>query len=352
MNVFLHGRGLVCGLGDSLAESVARLNDVDFKPTARLLPDGSTRPYFMMSGQDLPWAQRINQLVVKAIDEAGITNNKDMPLLIASSCIHVGLIEEVRVFPKSCWAFAEYIRDTLAWRGPVYLLPVACTASMQAMLMAQAMMQSGMCDEAVILGVELCSRITVSGFASMQLLAPEAAQPLGKQRNGMVLGEAVVALHVSNKPARWQLLGGASVICGQDMTGASPTVVRKLCEKALLSSLLSADAVDLVKLQASGSPQNDKNEMLGLTEAFDNMPALTTLKHRVGHTLGASGLVETLLLIACLERKINLTFDYDLDETLAQNLAAVYPAVEHLLAIILGFSGEHAALVLKDCEVA
>ncbi|MGL4766525.1 MAG: beta-ketoacyl synthase N-terminal-like domain-containing protein [Formosimonas sp.] len=351
MNVFLQGKGLMCGLGDSLDEAVARLSRNDCAPSTRTLPDGSTRPYFNMSGSELDWTTRISQLTRQAIEQTQVTHS-NMPLLIASSCIHVGLIEETQIFPSSCWDFAQHIRTLLNWQGEVYLLPVACTASMQAMLMAQDLMRAHLCTEAMILGVELYSRIAASGFASMQLLSTASAQPLGQQRSGMVLGEAIVALHVSQSPTRWQLLGGASIVCGQDVTGASPAVVHQLCDRALLNSQLNADDIQLIKLQASGSPQNDQNEINGLQAAFTHMPALTTLKHRVGHTLGASGLVEIVLLTACLERKVNVDFAYELDETLSQYVVRAYPAVQHLLAIILGFSGEHAALVLKDCETA
>ena len=55
--------------------------------------------------------------------------------------------------------------------------------------------------DALIVGVETFNPFALFGFESMQLLAPERAEPLGTDRQGMVLGEAVAALRLTSKPS-------------------------------------------------------------------------------------------------------------------------------------------------------
>lgn len=350
-DVFLHGQGLLSGLGDSLDEALQTLMQRHSMVDVALLPDGSTRPYFQIKNpQQHGWLSRIEHTVVQAVEQANASHLKHAPLIIASSCINIGQIEETNTFPESCLSFAEHIKQVLSWQGAVYLIPVACTASMQAILLAQRLIQSGQSQDVLVLGVELLNRATVFGFAAMGLLSETFARPLGQNRDGMVLGEAVAALHLSAAPSRWQLLGGASMVSGVDPTGAVPEAVHTVCEKALAKSGLAADQIDLLKLQASGSPHNDANELEGVSQAFLSLPALVTLKHMLGHTLGASGMAEIMLLLSMLESGLWPEYDGVLDEALphAQHLYDCPQVVTHIMAMILGFGGEHAALVIRD----
>lgn len=348
MNVYLHGTGLICGLADSLPLAVERIRDSEIGPNPVELPDGSTRPYYTIGGTKIDWQSQLYDCVQKAVEQAGLAQRRDIPLIIASSCININQIETCEGNPESCWDFAEHIRTCLSWRAKIYLVPVACTASLQAIILAKQMIQTGFASDVLVLGIELFSRSTFSGFASMQLLASQSAQPLGAYRDGMVLGEAVAAWHLSSDFARWQLLGGSSIVSGADTTGASPEVVAQLCQQLLSNTSIAASEIGLIKIQASGSPQNDVHEIEGLQKTFHPMPALTTLKHLVGHTLGASGMVETMLLMACLEQKININHSYALEPKFAQLLVSTLPKTRYLMSVILGFAGEHAAILFKD----
>jgi 3-oxoacyl-[acyl-carrier-protein] synthase-1 len=168
-------------------------------------------------------------------------------------------------------------------------------------------------------------------------------------RDGIALGEAVSVLHLSSQPARWHLCGGSNIVDGRDPTGAIPQTVTQMCEQALAASGLETSDIDLIKLQAAGSPVNDVNELAGLAAAFESLPPLVTLKAAIGHTLGASGAAEIALLTACLEAKIWPHPDYPLDPDLRAGLARSRPeSVRYVLANILGFGGGHTAVILED----
>jgi 3-oxoacyl-[acyl-carrier-protein] synthase-1 len=117
---------------------------------------------------------------------------------------------------------------------------------------------------------------------------------------------------------------------------------------ALAASGLSAAAIDLIKVQAAGSPGNDVVEAQGLREYFGRVPALVSLKAALGHTMGASGAAEIALLTACIEHAVWPRYEDEVAAELGVALAAAMPEkLRHVLATILGFGGSHASVVLE-----
>ncbi|HEY0635418.1 MAG TPA: beta-ketoacyl synthase N-terminal-like domain-containing protein [Gammaproteobacteria bacterium] len=348
--LYLHGRSLISALGSDLQQAAMTLAQGGVKPRPTPLPGGTQWPYFAIDTPHAPWLQRAQALLCAAIAQAGLEQQRDLPLFIASSSLQMGAIEVGELsLGEDYHCFAEEVASWLDWRGPIYLISTACTSSLHALLAAAALLRSGAAADAVVLAVELVNRYTLAGFAAMQLLSPDTPRPLGATRNGLVLGEAVSALHLSTAPSRWRLRGGASLVDGRDPTGARAESVAQLCRAALADSGLSAEQIDLVKVQAAGSPANDLNEVVGLQETFGRVPPLLSLKGMIGHTLGASGTAELALLLECLEQGHWPAVDYPLDPAAGATLAMTRPArVEHLLALILGFGGGYAAVALED----
>lgn len=351
--LYLHGRSLISALGGDLSEAVAALARGGVRPARIELPGGTAWPYFGIADAEPSWQQRARKLLCAAVEQAGVDDaRRDAPLFIASSSFQIGAIEAGEPARRDDYhSFADEIADWLGWRGPVHLVSTACTSSLNALLAAAAHLRAGAADDAVVLGVELANRFTVAGFAALQLLSPHAPRPFGRDRDGLVLGEAVAALHLSRRPSRWRLRGGAALVDGRDPTGARPDTVAQLCRQTLADGGLTAEAVDLVKVQAAGSPYNDANEATGLADVFGVLPPLVSLKAMIGHTLGAAGAAELALMLACLERNVWPRVDYPLDPEAGAGLAPARPArVRHLLALILGFGGGYAAVALEDCD--
>lgn len=347
--VYLHGRSLASALGANLPQALAAMAAGGKAPQRVSLQGGTDWPYFGIDPPEPDWRTRARQLICAAIREAGVESCRHAPLFVASSSFDIGAIETGQARLNDSNSFAEELTAWLEWKGQVYLVSSACTSSLQAMLAAHKLVGTGSVNDAVVLGVELSNRFSISGFAAMQLLTPGKPKPLGSGRDGIALGEAVAALHLSSQPARWRLCGGSNLVDGRDPTGAIPQTVAQMCSQAVAASGLAASDIDLVKLQAAGSPANDVNELTGLAAAFDSLPPLVTLKAAIGHTLGASGAAEIALLMACLEAGIWPHPDYPLDPGLRAGLAGSRPeSVRYILADILGFGGGHAAVILED----
>ena len=347
--VYVSGCGLASALGADLAQAVQTLRDggvptVDFETAP-----GQTTPFFAIAPSDEDWSTRARRLVRAAAAESGALDARDGTLFVASTSFDMGRREHGDAFELDIQEYSERLGDWLDWRGPILTVCTACTSAVNALLSASALVRAGDADDALVVGVELSNQYTVGGFRSMQLLSPTAAQPFGAARNGLVLGEAVAALHLSNQPSRWRLCGGANVVDASDPAGAVSSAVATMCRLALARSGLRNSDIDLVKMQAAGSQHNDATELAGLRLAFERLPALVSLKGWLGHTLGAAGAAEIALLLACIEADLWPAPNYPLDRTLEAGLAGSAPLrLRHVLASILGFGGGHAAVVLED----
>jgi 3-oxoacyl-[acyl-carrier-protein] synthase I len=348
--VYLAGRGLACALGLDVQASLAALRQGGVATSSYSLPGalGGSFPYHAIPGPHSDWNERARSLVLGVAIEAGAQKIRSGALFIATSSFDIGGVEQGTA-QMDYSAFSNKIAAWLEWSGPVYVINTACTSSLNALIAAQAMLNAGEAEDALVLGIELDNQLTLGGFACLQLLSATSSKPFGANRNGLVLGEAVAALRLSTHgPAQWQMLGGANVVDGSQPTGASAAAVVSMYQRALEASGLTAEAIDLIKVQAAGSPGNDAVEAQGLLEAFPNMPSLVSLKAAMGHTMGASGAAEIALLTACLEQGAWPKYKAAADTELGVALAVTAPdRVRHVLATILGFGGSHASVVLE-----
>ncbi|MDP1634555.1 MAG: beta-ketoacyl synthase N-terminal-like domain-containing protein [Gallionellaceae bacterium] len=348
--VYLCGSGLACTLGLDIDQSLEALRRGGVVPSQISLPGmlGGSFPYHAIPGSQGDWNERARQLVQRVAAEANAQQARNGALFIATSSFDIGAVEQGAA-QMDYRAFADKVAVWLDWTGPVYAVSTACTSSLNALIAAHALLAAGEEEEALVLGVELDNRLTVGGFAALQLLTRNDSKPFGTHRDGLVLGEAVAALRLSaREPSQWKMLGGANVVDGSQPTGASATAVASMYRRALAASGLSADSIDLIKVQAAGSPGNDAAEAQGLRDAFDTVPPLVSLKAALGHTMGASGATEIALLTACLEHGAWPRSEHETDAELHVALAGIAPEkTRRIMATILGFGGSHASVVLE-----
>jgi 3-oxoacyl-[acyl-carrier-protein] synthase-1 len=348
--VYLAGRGLACALGLSVADALPALQRGERNTSRYTLPgaSGGEFPYHAIPYTHDDIHERARTLVQRVADEAGARHARDGVLFIATSSYDIGA-ETRGAIESNYGTYTDKIAAWLDWNGPVYLINTACTSSLNALLAAHALLQTDDLNEALVLGIELDNRLTMGGFAALQLLTHGDSKPFGAHRDGLVLGEAVAALRLSTTtPSDWQIAGGANVVDGSQPTGTSATAVAEMYSRALTASGLTAQAIDLIKVQAAGSPGNDAIEAQGLLSAFTKMPPLVSLKAAMGHTMGASGAAEITLLSAALEQGGWPVYTDAADATLGVELAAQPPAsVKNCMATILGFGGSHSTVVLQ-----
>jgi len=219
---------------------------------------------------------------------------------------------------------------------------------------ARSLIAAGQIDEAVVVGSELANDLTLAGFAAMELLSPSAGRPFDVRRDGLVLGEAVAAVRLSATPAPWRIAALRTGIDAWSMTGPDPEggPLAAVMAAGLEEAGLAPTAIELLKLQAAGSPGTDLAEANALRRVFTSaMPPLLSLKPALGHTLGASGVAELAALLACLDaERIPATAGFaDPDPEIGlQPITRRHTArITRALLNLIGFGGGLATMIVE-----
>ena len=91
---------------------------------------------------------------------------------------------------QDLFSVGRYVRDALGLRGPALVVSTACASSAKSFIDAHHLIESGLCDAAVVGGVDSLCRMTLRGFASLELISDEPCRPCDADRRGISIGEA------------------------------------------------------------------------------------------------------------------------------------------------------------------
>ena len=353
--VFIAETALLCARGDLPATVASALWNGECSAGLRKIGE-RVFPYFALPLDEADWMRRAEQAVRQVAGQLGKLP-VETPLFIASSSFQIGHFEQLGApfeLPVANAAFSRQIAEWLALTGPRYSFSNACTSGFSALDAARSLIAAGLIDDAIVLGVELANDSTLAGFAAMELLSRTAGRPFDAQRDGLVLGEAVAAVRLSAEPARWRIAGLRTGLDGFSTTGPNPdgSRIADVAVDCLKEANLQAADIELIKLQAAGSPGTDLAEANALRSVFgQRMPPLLSLKPGLGHTLGASGVAELAALLACLDAdKIPATAGFAKVDPEIALFPMVDRSTEHIeraLLNLIGFGGGLASLIVE-----
>jgi 3-oxoacyl-[acyl-carrier-protein] synthase-1 len=228
----------------------------------------------------------------------------------------------------------------------------ACTSSANAILEASNLIKCGVVDNVLVLGVEIFSPIMSSGFETMELLSKTKIKPFDKDRDGLILGEGIGAMLLSNKACKWSVEGGFSNCNSATITSVSSSGEEcvEVMQKALLSAKVDAQNITAIKAHATGSISNDLAEINAIKNVFKNDITFSALKPYVGHTIGASGVLEVALFMGSVDAGF-IPKTLNCDESILEDYT---PTLEHkacksgtFMCNYFGFGGNNISLIIK-----
>ncbi len=202
---------------------------------------------------------------------------------------------------------ADLIVQKYGIRGVVMTFSMACVSSSHALVVAADLLQRKEIRRAIVVGFEPLLNMTLHGFASLMLVDNERCRPFCAKRAGMQIGEAsaVVILDAQkHSSSGYKFAGGYQYNDIKSMTsaGIDGVTVSEVIRQSLTSAQVSAADVVAIKAHGTGTSDNDLSEGRGLVRFFgDQLPPVVSLKGAVGHTLGATGAMETAVWLSCCE---------------------------------------------------
>ncbi len=343
--------------GESGVNKSASLRVTQSSVTAGLIPEEIYDELERQFGKDAE--TRAELLAIACIDALKWNPDVHIGLVIASAKGNIALIEnkhyadaeDVKSDASVMFgSMGEHIASRFGIeRKDVFVISNACISGVSAIAAARRMILAGRYSQMIVVGVDVQNRFITSGFASFKSLSSELCRPYDTSRCGLNLGEACGAMLLTagpvnddakclsaeseraeleeysetarrtettepavqskNNPLRRPIVsidGGAMTDDANHISGPSRTgdglffAMRKAMEEAGVTS----EQINVLQMHGTATAYNDEMESKAVALAgLENVPA-QSLKPYFGHTMGASGVIETIILAEEMKRGI------------------------------------------------
>lgn len=279
------------------------------------------------------------------------------------------------LFPSMVRCISEFsgVRES-----DIRIISNACISGVSALVAARRMLLVGDYDMVIVVGADTQNRFITSGFASFKSLSPELCRPYDESRCGLNLGEAAGAMALTSMPVRWScgldgesgyvtIDGGAVSDDANHISGPSRTGdgLFFAMRNAMKEAGINAAGIDLLQMHGTATAYNDEMESKAACLAGVQDVPVQSLKPYFGHTMGASGVIETIIAAAEIQEGIIAgTKGYEKsgvrlnvsasNRLITRNLVMSSPAgkINHCLKTASGFGGTNAAVLLTSSPEA
>jgi 3-oxoacyl-[acyl-carrier-protein] synthase I len=310
---------------------------------------------------------KFERMVISSVIEAGAGTNVDFAspetlFVISTTKGNVSLLEpdKSHEFSKdrvNLWSSGKEITAFFKNPNPPVIVSQACISGVSAIIAGRMFLESGRYRTVIVTGGDVLSRFIISGFQSFKALSSDRCKPFDAERNGLSLGEgaATIILGIMDEkklPAHTIVFKtGATSNDANHISGPSRT--GEGLYRAITGTLKNTDVENLSFINAHGTATlfNDEMESIAISRAGLEHVPVNSLKGFFGHTLGAAGIIETIVcsysltdsrLVKCLgfethgvSKKINvITKSAESGKTECLKMAS-------------GFGGCNAAILLK-----
>ncbi len=332
------------------------------------------------------WSCRNNQLAWLGLQQDGFLDRvaaartrygaDRIALLLGTSTASIGATEEayrrldadggfpddmLRPAIHAPHSLTAFVGAALKLEGPCLTVSTACSSSAKVFASAARMLQLGLIDAAVVGGVDSLCDSVLFGFNALELVSRSRCRPFDAARDGISIGEAAgfaLLERVEQAPEAPRLIGYGESSDAHHMSTPHPEGLgaELALHEALARAGVDAAQVDYLNLHGTASQKNDAVEAALVNRCFPAHTRASSTKGFTGHTLGAAGIVETVIALLAIEHGLipgNLGSDCA-DPDCGPSFAwrNEWQPVSVALSNSFGFGGNNACLAFARGEVA
>lgn len=258
---------------------------------------------------------------------------------------------------QNSYSLAGFVTHYLGLGGPSFVVSSACSSSAKVFANAVRMMAAGVCDAAVVGGVDSLCLSTLYGFNSLGLVSRYPCRPYDANRDGISVGEGagfvlLERMRDGDNSGAMFLLGVGESSDAYHMSTPHPEGLgaKLAMRRALDSAGLDAGDIDYINLHGTATKSNDASEGRAVADVFGNGVACSSTKGWTGHLLGAAGITEAVIAMLAVEHgfipgSVNtqkIDPEMDIDYRIENSDATV----QRVLSNSFGFGGSNCSLVL------
>ena len=255
---------------------------------------------------------------------------------------------------------ALIVGNYLQTTAPVLAPMAACATGIWALARGYELIKTGRCDRVVAGAVETpLSPLTLAAFERMGALASTGCYPFDCDREGLVLGEGgamfvleTAELAVSRQAKIYGKIKGFGLTCDayhvsvpQAVNGSAARAIKQSLER----SNIEAGEIDYIHAHGTSTVLNDRHEAQLIQRIFPQQVAVSSSKGATGHTLGASGAINTALTLMAMNHNylppcVGLK---DLEFDLNVVTRARGQKCDRAMCFSFGFGGQNAVITLS-----
>lgn len=299
----------------------------------------------------------------KAIKDAGWKASDNFGINIGSSRGATGLFEkyhqnfldkskaETLSSPTTTLGnISSWVAHDLQTKGPEISHSITCSTALHAMLNGIAWLKSGMCDKFLVGGSEApLTPFTIAQMQALKIYArntddfPCKALDFYKTENTMILSEAAAVACLEKGKTKNALAYIDGLGYGTELLehNASLSTDADCFQRSMRMALGDSNPndIDVIVTHTPGTIKGDLAEFNAIKKVFSNkIPALTTNKIQVGHSLGASGMLSVEMAILMLNHQTFIDIPY---------LEQSYPKkISKIMINAVGFGGNAVSILL------
>jgi len=253
-------------------------------------------------------------------------------------------------------SLAMFTQQLLGISGPSETISTACSSSAKVFASAERLIRLGLADAAVVGGADTLCGSVLFGFNSLELVSSEPCRPFDASRKGISLGEAagfalVERVQAGADAAPLHLLGYGEASDAHHMSTPHPEGLgaERALDEALARAGLPPEAIDYINMHGTASQKNDEVEGALVARRFPARTHASSTKGFMGHTLGAAGIVESVISLLAIERGLmpGTVNTNELDTGFGPQirLQPAHGEVRYALTNSFGFGGNNCSLV-------
>lgn len=224
---------------------------------------------------------------------------------------------------------ATWVAHDLKTQGPEISHSITCSTALHALLNGIAWMKAGMAEKFLVGGSEApLTPFTIAQMQALKIYSREEAEfpcrafDFTKTQNSMVLGEgaSVACLELGESKNALCYVEGIGYATDELQHNISISDEAECFKKSMKMALkdTNPEEVDAIVMHMPGTLKGDTSEYKAIKSIFgtstgsvkDALPMLTTNKWKIGHTFGASGMLNIELAILMMQHNqfINVPF--------------------------------------------
>ena len=256
-------------------------------------------------GQERPTYEMLVLLsILRCLDSCTLSGR--VVLVLSSTKGHT-IGPDAHPFGESARRIERLIRPFLPKVESLTSLTVsnACVSGLSALIVARRLLEMDAYDYAIVAGCDVQSRFIVAGFQSFMAMSPEPCRPFDEDRCGLNLGEAAATIIFKRCSDDEDVSGQWVALPGYMRNDAyhisTPSRTAEGSYLALTAAMGHVASPLCISAHGTATLYNDEMEAMSIHRVSMGEVPVTALKGYFGHTMGAAGILESILMMHALQ---------------------------------------------------